>query len=87
MTKRAAAFANHRLGKIDETRYLAITAACDELIANRQDVAFPLDMIQGGAGTSFNINANEVIANLANMQLALSQGKTGYIHPNDHVNI
>lgn len=86
IVKCATAHANWRAGNLDELRHAAIRAACDEIIDNRWDDEFPLDMIQGGAGTSFNMNANEVIATLANRTLR-GDGTPENVHPNDHVNM
>lgn len=64
MVKKAAALANHELGHLDKVKKDAICAACDEIILeNKLLDQFPVDSIQGGAGTSTNMNANEVIAN------------------------
>lgn len=86
MVKRAAADANQKAGNLDAHRHAAIRTACDEIIDNHWDNEFPLDMIQGGAGTSFNMNANEVIATLANRTLS-NNGVPERVHPNDHVNM
>jgi len=82
MVKKAAALANRDLGALDTGLAAAIAAACDEIIAGRHHEHFLVDMIQGGAGTSTNMNANEVIANLALRAL----GEYARLHPNDHVN-
>lgn len=86
MTKKAAARANVRLGILSHEKFEAISAACDEIIAGRHRQAFPLDAIQGGAGTSVNMNANEVIANLANERLGSVRGANAPVHANDDVN-
>ncbi|RUM98132.1 aspartate ammonia-lyase [Pseudaminobacter arsenicus] len=86
MTKKAAARANLQLGVLSSEKFEAICAACDEIIAGRHREAFPLDAIQGGAGTSVNMNANEVIANLANERLGGIRGANAPVHPNDDVN-
>ena len=80
--KKAAALANHALGKLDGEKLAAITAACDEVIQGKLDGHFPLVVWQTGSGTQSNMNANEVIANRGN-ELA---GKK-LLHPNDHVNM
>ncbi|MGD8367548.1 MAG: lyase family protein [Desulfobacterales bacterium] len=72
--KKAAAMANMDLGVLPETIGEAITAACDEVIAGRLDDQFVVDVIQGGAGTSTNMNANEVIANKALEVLGREKG-------------
>ncbi|WP_326539824.1 aspartate ammonia-lyase [Pseudorhodoferax sp.] len=85
--KQAAAHANHELGLLDETRCNAISAACDELLAGRLHEQFVVDVIQGGAGTSTNMNANEVIANRALELLGHGKGEYQHLHPNEQVNI
>jgi aspartate ammonia-lyase len=84
--KLAAARANHELGLLDERRFTAIEAAAEEVHAGRLDAEFVVDVIQGGAGTSTNMNANEVIANRALELLGLPRGRYDEVHPNDHVN-
>ncbi|PLP96774.1 aspartate ammonia-lyase [Cupriavidus pauculus] len=85
--KQAAALANHELGLLDETRCNAIVAACKELMAGALHEQFVVDVIQGGAGTSTNMNANEVIANRALELLGHRKGEYQHLHPNEHVNI
>jgi aspartate ammonia-lyase len=87
MVKKAAAEANHTLGQLDEARTRAICAACDELLRGRLHDQFTVDMFQGGAGTSTNMNANEVIANLALDKLGQPKGAYAHLHPNDDVNM
>ncbi|OHV87638.1 aspartate ammonia-lyase [Mesorhizobium sp. ORS 3428] len=87
MAKKACALANGDLGVLDRERTGAIVAACDEIMAGRHHESFVVDMIQGGAGTSTNMNANEVIANLALRLLGHSCGDYRHLHPNDHVNL
>ena len=84
--KKAAARANAELGALDRKRAGAIILACDELIAGHLHEQFVVDVIQGGAGTSTNMNANEVIANLALEKLGFEKGRYDVLHPNDHVN-
>jgi aspartate ammonia-lyase len=84
--KKAAARANAELGALDRRRAGAIILACDELVAGRAHDQFIVDVIQGGAGTSTNMNANEVIANLALEKLGFEKGRYDVLHPNDHVN-
>jgi aspartate ammonia-lyase len=84
--KKAAAQANAELGVLDRRIADAITKACDELLAGRLHDQFVVDMIQGGAGTSTNMNANEVIANRALELLGHAKGEYKFCHPNDHVN-
>ncbi|MFZ2491756.1 MAG: aspartate ammonia-lyase [Thermoanaerobaculia bacterium] len=87
--KRAAALANRELGAMDETTASAIVAACDRILgdfdSHRQH--FVVDVFQAGAGTSFNMNCNEVIANLANLSLGGALGEYKPVGPNDHVNM
>jgi aspartate ammonia-lyase len=84
--KKAAALANAELGALDGKIADAITKACDELLAGKLHDQFIVDMIQGGAGTSTNMNANEVIANRALELLGHAKGQYQFCHPNDHVN-
>lgn len=84
--KKAAAMANRDLGVLEPKIAGAIIHACDELISGRYRDQFVTDFIQGGAGTSTNMNANEVIANIALESLGHQKGDYQYIHPNDHVN-
>jgi aspartate ammonia-lyase len=84
--KKAAARANAELGALDEHRACAIMSACEQLVAGRHHDQFVVDVIQGGAGTSTNMNANEVIANLALEILGHEKGRYDILHPNDHVN-
>jgi len=87
MVKKACAITNRDLGVIDSERANAIAAACDAILSGLHQDAFIVDMMQGGAGTSTNMNANEVIANLALGILGYSAGDYSRIHPNDHVNL
>jgi aspartate ammonia-lyase len=84
--KKAAAQANADLGVIDRKRAGAIILACEDLIAGRLHDQFIVDVIQGGAGTSTNMNANEVICNRALEHMAFEKGRYDVLHPNDHVN-
>jgi aspartate ammonia-lyase len=84
--KKAAALANRELGVLDDTKANAIVQACDEIAAGNLHDQFVIDMIQGGAGTSTNMNANEVIANRALEILGHRKGQYEHLHPNDHVN-
>ncbi|MCG8550919.1 MAG: aspartate ammonia-lyase [Desulfobacterales bacterium] len=86
MVKKAAALANHELGRIDQTKMEAITQACDEILYGKLHDQFTVDMFQGGAGTSTNMNANEVIANRGLEIMGHNKGEYQYLHPNDHVN-
>jgi len=84
--KKAAAQANCELGVLDETKMMAISQACDDLLAGKLHDQFPVDMFQGGAGTSTNMCANEVIANRGLEIMGHKKGDYDYLHPNDHVN-
>lgn len=86
MTKMAAARANHELGLLTDEQVQAITQACREILEGRFHDQFPVDMIQGGAGTSTNMNANEVIANRALEIMGHAHGDYAFCSPNDHVN-
>ena len=85
--KLAAAMANRELGHLEDAVADAIATACREIIAGQHLAHFPLDMVQGGAGTSVNMNANEVIANRALELMGRSRGDYAFCHPNDHVNM
>mgnify|MGYP000482708744 CR=1 FL=1 len=85
--KAAAAMANHRLGLLDKKVKEAIVAACKEIKAGKLHDHFVVDMIQGGAGTSTNMNANEVIANRALELMGYEKGDYVHCHPNNHVNL
>ena len=85
--KKASALANSDLGALDSEVAGAIVWACDQvLVAERCLDQFPVDQFQGGAGTSVNMNTNEVIANLALEYLGYAKGRYDIINPNDHVN-
>ena len=86
MTKLAAAEANHQLGLLTDEQFNAISQACREILAGQHHEHFPVDMIQGGAGTTTNMNANEVIANRALQIMGFPLGKYKHCSPNDHVN-
>ena len=85
--KMAAILANNGLGLVSDEIKDAVVAACQELIDGKHTEQFPIDMIQGGAGTSMNMNANEVIANRALEILGRAHGDYKVIHPNDHINM
>jgi fumarate hydratase, class II len=88
--KAACAEANLELGKLDKKRTEAIVAAAREVATGAHDDHFPVDIYQTGSGTSTNMNANEVIANVANIKLGFgagAKGQEGAVHPNDHVNM
>ena len=84
--KKAAAITNCEAGLLDKKRAQAIVQACDEILAGKLHEYFIVDPIQGGAGTSLNMNANEVIANRANEILGGKKGDYSIVNPNDHVN-
>lgn len=86
ITKWGAAVANHELGLLSDEQYNAIVQACKELIEGKHHDQFPIDMIQGGAGTTTNMNANEVIANRALEIMGHKRGEYIYCSPNDIVN-
>ncbi|UEJ82278.1 aspartate ammonia-lyase [Brachybacterium halotolerans subsp. kimchii] len=85
--KRAAARANHELGALDDERAAAIEQACREIADGQLHEQFVVDVIQGGAGTSTNMNANEVIANRALEIMGHAKGEYEHLHPNNHVNL
>jgi aspartate ammonia-lyase len=82
MVKQAAADANHQLGHLSSEKHAAISEACARLIRGDFHEQFVVDMIQGGAGTSTNMNANEVIANIALEAMGHAKGEYKYLHPN-----
>jgi aspartate ammonia-lyase len=86
MVKYAAAEANKALGLIDAERTDAILSAAREVIDGKWNAEFVVDVFQAGAGVSFHMNANEVIANRANEHLGGALGEYARVHPNDHVN-
>lgn len=85
--KKAAALANKDLGVLDPPKADAIVYACDRLIAGEYVDQFISDLIQGGAGTSTNMNANEVIANVGLEYMGHAKGEYDHLHPNNHVNL
>ncbi len=89
LIKAAAAQVNQDMGFLDEEKAAAIKAAAGQIEAGEADEHFPIDVFQTGSGTSSNMNANEVIAHLANQGNAQrnDQGNKKAIHPNDHVNM
>ena len=87
MVKLAAARANHEVGMLDDRILRGIEGACQELISGKLHDQFAVDCIQGGAGTSTNMNANEVIANRALELMGHTKGQYEHCHPNDHVNL
>src|SRR3970282_2669956 len=85
--KQAAAMANNELGLLDEERAQAIGRACQEIRDGNLLEQFVVDVIQGGAGTSTNMNANEVIANRALELMGHERGDYAFLPPLDHVNM
>ena len=88
--KAACAEANRELGKLDAQLTESIVSASLEVAKGKHDKHFPVDIYQTGSGTSTNMNANEVIANLANHRRGIGLGaknEKGAVHPNDHVNM
>ncbi len=84
--KRAAAMANKEIGALDPERADAIVKAADAILRGEHLDQFPIDVFQAGAGTSVNMNVNEVLANLALECLGHKKGEYHFLHPNDHVN-
>ncbi len=87
IVKHAAADANFKLGSLSKEKHEAITFACQRIMAGEYLDQFVVDMIQGGAGTSTNMNANEVIANIALEQMGHKKGEYQYLDPNNDVNM
>ena len=85
--KKAAALTHKQTGRLDAARADAIVHAADEVLAHRWDEQFVVDPYQAGAGTSHNMNVNEVLANRANELLGGERGTYTPVHPNDHVNM
>src|SRR6476661_8455595 len=85
--KRAAALTHKETGRLDAKLADAIVEAADEILAGRYRDQFVVDVYQAGAGTSHNMNANEVLANLAAERLGGERGVYDRVHPNDHVNM
>ena len=87
LVKKAAAEANASVGRLDPTVAKAIGQAADEILAGRHREQFVVDVYQAGAGTSHNMNTNEVLANRAAELLGGKRGEYSLVHPNDHVNM
>lgn len=87
LVKMGAVKANNELKLIDDEITKAIVTACQELMDGKHTEHFPIDLVQGGAGTSVNMNANEVIANRALEIMGRKRGEYEFCHPNDHVNM
>ncbi|MDA8141324.1 MAG: aspartate ammonia-lyase [Desulfobacteraceae bacterium] len=86
LIKKATAMTNHKLGVLAKEKMKSICAACDEILSGKLHDQFAVDMFQGGAGTSTNMNANEVIANRALELMGHEKGEYTHLHPNDDVN-
>jgi len=87
MIKRSAAIANMKVKVINKKQGTVIVNACDKILAGKYQDQFVVDMINSGAGTAFNMNTNEVIANVALKVLGKKLGHYQFLHPNDHVNM
>lgn len=87
IVKKACAAANFKTGRLAEDKFKAIDAACDDVIAGKYDEDFVLPAIQGGAGTSVNMNVNEVIANAGLLHMGLGRGEYDRLHPLEDVNM
>lgn len=87
LIKEAAATINNKLGLLDNQKAKAIITSCDEILAGKFKDQFVVDVYQAGAGTSINMNVNEVVANRANEILGAPLGSYKFIHPNDHINM
>jgi len=87
MIKRAAVLANAHFGRLEQDKAEAISEACDEVLLGKFDDQFIIDVFQMGAGTSFHMNCNEVLANRAEEILGGGRGRYRLVHPNDHVNM
>jgi aspartate ammonia-lyase len=85
--KRAAASVNSELGQLEEEKAIAIEQTCLEILEGKWEEQFIVDVFQMGAGTSFHMNCNEVIANRAEEILGGTKGEYSLVHPNDHVNM
>ncbi len=85
--KKACAMANGELGALAKDKAEAVVKACNEVLDGRWDAEFIIDVYQAGAGTSFNMNTNEVVANRAAEILGGAKGEYKLVHPNDHVNM
>ncbi|WP_032003609.1 aspartate ammonia-lyase [Acinetobacter sp. 1542444] len=87
MVKLACAEANYNLKSLDQTKFEAIEYSCNQLIRGNFHDQFPIDMMQGGAGTSTNMNANEVLANVALEYMGHAKGQYQHLHPNNDINM
>ncbi|MFC2169291.1 aspartate ammonia-lyase [Acidobacteriota bacterium] len=87
LVKKAAALTNYELGGLDKKRADAIIKACDEILGGKLRDQFIVDVFQMGAGTSFHMNCNEILANRAEEIMGGKKGEYRLVHPNDHVNM
>ena len=87
LVKKSAALVNMELGELDEEKGNAIVKAADDVLSEGYENQFPVDVFQAGAGTSFNMNINEVLANRALEILGREKGEYDFLSPNDHVNM
>ena len=87
MIKRSASIANMKANVLTKKQGTAIVKACDMILRGKYHDQFIVDMINSGAGTAFNMNTNEVIANIALKVIGKRQGQYQFLHPNDHVNM
>ena len=87
MIKRSATIANMKTKTLDRKQASTIIKACDKILAGKYQDQFVVDMINSGAGTAFNMNTNEVVANVALKIMHKGLGQYKYLHPNDHVNM
>ena len=87
MIKRSAAMANMKVSVLDKKRGMVIIQSCDKILAGNFQDQFVIDSINSGAGTAFNMNINEVIANVGLRILGKKKGQYQFLHPNDHVNM
>ena len=87
MIKRSAAVSNMKVNVLDKKRGRAIIQSCDKILAGNFQDQFVIDSINSGAGTAFNMNINEVIANVGLRILGKKKGQYQFLHPNDHVNM
>ncbi|MDC7232654.1 MAG: class II fumarate hydratase [Spirochaetales bacterium] len=86
LIKKHAALANSSLGLLDEKLAAAVASGADRIVRENKSDQFPIDVFQTGSGTSWNMNINEVLSNLANLELGGTVGSRTPVHPNDHVN-
>jgi fumarate hydratase, class II len=85
--KKAATIANRAGKRLDDERYKLIVQTCDEILAGKHHVMFPLHVWMTGSGTQFNMNVNEVISNRCSQLAGTALGSHAPVHPNDHINM